>query len=66
MKKKKQNVRTLLQKQFDNEEVKWQTLHELEFFKKILEDNVTEEAADGNEEDIETCDCVESDHELHI
>lgn len=64
---KKQNVKTLLQKQFNNEEVKWETLPELEFFKKILEETAPEEAAaEEAENETEKRDCLEDDHELHI
>lgn len=61
---KKKNVRTLLEKQFNNDEVKWETLPELEFFKKILEP-VTEDK-DETAQDEETCDCLEADYEIHL
>ena len=69
---KKKNVRTLLEKQFNHEELKWKTLSQLDFFKKILEERVTEQtaaegtAAEEAAQEMKDCDCLEADHALHI
>ena len=63
---KKKNVKTLL------EELKWETLSQLDFFKKNLEERVTEEtaaeeaAAEEAAQEMKDCDCLEADHALHI
>lgn len=65
---KKQNVRTLLEKQYNKEEIMWQNLPELEFYKNILEDNVIEDVngtEKSTEQEIE-CDCLENDQQIHI
>lgn len=76
-KEKKQNVKLLLEKQFNNEEkqIKWEELPELKFFKDIIFGNsATEEQGENEQESTEvetdeeeTCDCLELDcGNLHI
>lgn len=61
---KKNNVKSLLEKQFNNENVQWQEMPELNFYKKILSHNTSQ----VGEEDVEQneCDCLEEDHAVHI
>ena len=71
-KRKEKKVRTLLEKQFNHVELQWETLSQLDFFQKKLEEIVTEEtaaeeaAAEEAAQEMKDCDCLEADHALHI
>lgn len=70
---KKKDVKELLEKHFNRTDgdniIKWQDLPELEFYRKILEEDA--EDADENEEieqeeDEEQCNCLDDDCALHV
>lgn len=61
---KKNNVKTLLEKQFSNEDLQWQDIPELKFYQEILIDNTSQIIEEDDHE--ESCDCTEEDHVIHI
>lgn len=65
---KKNNVKTLLAKQFNYDDVQWENLPELIFYKNILFEEAPHGEEDVQNDEVEdtSCDCLEDDLAIHI
>lgn len=63
---KKENIKTLLEKQFNSEDPpqKWDEMEELQFYKDLIYSSNSQE--EHGEESEHECDCLETESEIPI